>query len=396
MEEENLIMPRRTVENIPPAIDLLFQQLHRRRFQIGIDDYLALQRALHAGFGLTSREALCDLCCALWAKSKKEKIVLLSLFEQLHFSDWQLPGLERSSPVSAHPQPEVQHEEHSVATPEKPPVTQAYSNLPSISINPFKLSKSSFVFVPQFPITYREVAQVWRRLRKPVREGSPIELDIDATIAQRSRSGITSSVVLRPPRRNKSRLLLLVDRQGSMAPFHHLCEEVSLAIQQAARLEYVGIYYYHDVPAEGADETPLALLDNQLFPNLDPVLAQIKPLEAGYLYADSEMFSPQPLQKVLQSYANGTNVVLISDAGAARGRYDILRLLDTIAFLKALRTYTSRFVWLNPLPRAYWVNNQNTATQIARHIPMFPMDNDGLSHAVNTLRGQPYTLERPL
>jgi hypothetical protein len=181
-----------------------------------------------------------------------------------------------------------------------------------------------------------------------------------------------------------------------MAPFHRLSEEVCSAIQEAGRLEQVALYYFHDVPAEGADETPLASLTDQLFPALDAVLTQIKPLEDGYVYTDSEMFSPHSLRDVLQTHAIGANVVLLSDAGAARGRYDILRLLDTIAFLKALRTYTPRYVWLNPLPRNYWISNANTATQIARHVPMFPLDQDGLYRAVNVLRGQPYMIERPL
>ena len=86
--------------------------------------------------------------------------------------------------------------------------------------------------------------------------------------------------------------------------------------------------------------------------------------------------------------------MLLSDAGAARGHYDLLRLLDTVAFFKAVRAYSTQYVWLNPLPRRYWL--RSTAAQIARHIPMFPMDRTGMYHAVNVLRGHTYRIERPI
>ena len=100
-----------------------------------------------------------------------------------------------------------------------------------------------------------------------------------------------------------------------------------------------------------------------------------------------------PVAEVLETIAAGADVVLLSDGGAARGRYDLLRLLDTIAFMKALRTFTQRYVWLNPLPEHYWENT--TAAQIARHVPMFPLTRDGLHRAVNVLHGKPYSVERP-
>jgi len=117
-------------------------------------------------------------------------------------------------------------------------------------------------------------------------------------------------------------------------------------------------------------------------------------LAEGFVYADAALLSPEPLSDVLQSYAAGAAVVLLSDAGAARNRYRISRLLDTIAFMKALRSYTSHYVWLNPLPKRYWLNN--TATQIARHVPMFPLEREGIQQAVNVLRGQQRIIEKPL
>jgi uncharacterized protein len=376
----------------------LFQRLRRRGFAIGPTDYEALRQALRAGFGWSSREALRDLCNSLWAKSRREQETLTALFEQLapDPDDWHY-SLEKDDSLN--------HDDDHAPTPELPdveskrpdktaPKTQSSGGLPAISLADVKVSEKPFVFVPQFPLTYREVAQTWRRLRRPVRTGALVELDIEGTIARHSRLGVATTVVLQPRRRNMARLLLLVDRQGSMDPFHRFCDEVGTAIQQAGRLEETALYYFHNVPAEGADEQVLEELTGQLFPALDPVLSQIQPLTEGSLYTDPDLLSPEPLVDVLQSYAAGAAVVLISDAGAARNRYRISRLLDTIAFMKTLRTYTSHYVWLNPLPKRYWLNN--TAAQIARHVPMFPLDRDGIQQAVNVLRGQQHIIEKPL
>ena len=44
-----------------------------------------------------SREALRDLCCALWAKSYDEQETLRSLFDQLRITRWILPDREPAS-----------------------------------------------------------------------------------------------------------------------------------------------------------------------------------------------------------------------------------------------------------------------------------------------------------
>lgn len=83
----------------PEFLWTLFKQLRRRHFPLGPDDYEALRQALRAGFGWSSREALRDLCCALWTKSKREKEILEALFDQFDVAVWQL------SEQRVHPHP---------------------------------------------------------------------------------------------------------------------------------------------------------------------------------------------------------------------------------------------------------------------------------------------------
>ena len=142
-------------------------------------------------------------------------------------------------------------------------------------------------------------------------------------------------------------------------------------------------------------------LSKELFLVLDSILPQINPrntdfIDTAFVYDDSELLDPIPLKDVLQKNALDAFVVIISDAGAARNHYSVPRLLDTISFMKALRTYTLSYVWLNPLPKSYWKDKNNTATQIARHVPMFALEREGIQQAVNVLRGHQYTIEKPL
>jgi uncharacterized protein len=390
-----------------PIIWDLFQKLRRRGFAIGVEDYEALQQSLMAGFGWSSQQAFLSLCTALWAKSRQEGEVLAALFEQLapEGDRWvySLPKQDSSSsdkPRSAtessskETDPSSAEKEDRENTRESLPKTATQTRLPPISLANVRISERPFVFVPQFPLTYREVAQTWRRLKRPIRSGAATELDLAATIAQRCQLGVVTNVVMRPRTSNVARLLLLVDRQGSMAPFHRFCDEVCRAITEAGRLGETAIYYFHNVPAEGANDRVLEPLVGQLFPVLDPILQKIEPLQDGYVYTDRDLLMPKSLPEVLEADGRGASIVILSDAGCARKQYRVSRLLDTIACLKAIRTYSPDCVWLNPLPKQYWRNN--TAGQIARHIPMFPLDREGMEQAVNVLRGHPHIIEKPI
>lgn len=382
------------LEALPPLWKL-FQQLRQRKLRLGLEDYEAVRHALRAGFGWSSREALRDLCSALWTKSRQEQEILFTLFDQLELPGWILPD---DSTFEVERQQEVSQTAPISQQDEVQPSTEAHSSLPAITLEGVRYSQRSFMLTPQFPLTYRETAQIWRHLRRPIRQGSLLEIDVDATIARRSRTGIASTIALVPRRRNTARLLLLVDRQGSMTPFHRYCDEVCSAIQQAGKLEQVALYYFHDTPVEGANESVLKHLVDQPFPTMDKILPLIRPLQTGdlYEYNDPELLSPQPLEAVLQQYALGASIVIMSDAGAARGHYDTQRLLNTIAFLKALRLYRLQCVWLNPLPKSYRYWKNSTAEQIARHVPMFALDRVGMYHTVNVLQGRLIAIERPI
>jgi uncharacterized protein with von Willebrand factor type A (vWA) domain len=117
-------------------------------------------------------------------------------------------------------------------------------------------------------------------------------------------------------------------------------------------------------------------------------------LTTGDLYSDEGLTSIVSFEDIQQRLGVGTAALIVSDAGAARGRSDLGRLIDTLAFVRGLRLQVQAVAWLNPVPRGLWANTN--AAQLARHLPMYTLDRASIDGAVNALRGQPIHLDRPL
>ena len=71
-----------------------------------------------------------------------------------------------------------------------------------------------------------------RKLRAFGREGEP-ELDLDETIDATAQNAGELELVMRPPRRPNTRVILCMDVGGSMEPFRLLCERLFTAAHKA-------------------------------------------------------------------------------------------------------------------------------------------------------------------
>lgn len=215
------------------------------------------------------------------------------------------------------------------------------------------------------PVTQRQMKRSWRYLSRPVRAGVPTELDIDATIQHISRHGVLLTPVLMPPRVNIASLLMLVDYDGSMTPFHSLTERLVATAHRGGRLVCLGVYYFHNCPAPAWNYPG----DYLLYPDI------------------AEPTSVQRVSDVLSRFASPhLSVLIISDAGAARGGFSPYRIEQTQSFLTVLRQRVRNLAWVNPLPRVRWLGS--TAAVIAEQIPMFEADRLGLDAAISLLRGK--------
>ncbi len=206
-----------------------------------------------------------------------------------------------------------------------------------------------------FPITHRQLKQSWRYLRRLVRSGTPTELDIQATVKQISRQGFLLNPVFIPRRVNRTQLLLLLDHDGSMVPFHRLSHRLAETSLQAGRLSKASIYYFHNCPLE-------------------------------YLYQDPHHQKAELISHILPRLEPKWTVALIfSDAGALRGGLSPKRIKLTAAFLERLRQQVRYLVWLNPMPSERWLGT--SAGEIARLVPMFAVSRQGFQQAIDVLRG---------
>jgi hypothetical protein len=150
---------------------------------------------------------------------------------------------------------------------------------------------------------------------------------------------------------------LLIDQGGSMMPFHRFTRDVIATVgdPQQSRIEQVDVAYFHNVPAE-------------------------------HVFADPHLTQPLLLRDVLRRAGADACILLVSDAGAARGLRRIERIRATAEFLSQLGRRAARTAWLNPMPEVRWVGS--SAEFIARLAPMFQMDKDGFDNAIAALRGQ--------
>ena len=227
-----------------------------------------------------------------------------------------------------------------------------------------KRSRDRFVLsIDYLPVTQRQMKQSWRHLRQMVREGLATELDVETTVRQIARDGILLEPRLIPGRVNRTELVLLIDQDGSMVPFHSLSTRLAETAQRGGRLGQAGIYYFHNCPVD-------------------------------YLYNDAWHQQAEQIPAVLSRLRRDRTVILIfSDAGAARGGLNFKRVSLTIAFLRRLKRHVRYVAWLNPMPKPRWAGT--TAGEIARYIPMFEATRQGMDQAIDVLRGRHILTSQP-
>ena len=356
-----------------PLLDIFNSLRQRHGLPLGVDEYLAVLRSLQIGFGISSRQELEQLCCLVWAKSEEENRLVRRLFEQMwRYSPTELendgkrfpdiPEKQKPSSTSAEsedssaetPTPESlpQLETHPSPTPEPVQAVQAVRS----SRRDRELRRPRYSLLTEyFPVTRRQMKQCWRYLRRPVREGVPTELDVEATVAKMGREGIFLEPVLMPPRSNRTDLVLMIDQEGSMVPFHDLSRQLVETAQRGGRLRKLRVFYFHDYPDE-------------------------------YLYRHPALLDAQPMSEVLEEIGEQAAVLIVSDGGAARGNFDQERIESTKVWIEQLQQSLRYYAWLNPMPNECW--QQTTAGEIARLLPMFEMSRQGMNAAISVLRGR--------
>ncbi|MBU7587342.1 MAG: hypothetical protein KAF91_31640 [Nostoc sp. TH1S01] len=355
-----------------PLLDIFNSLRSRHGLPLGIEEYLVLVRSLEGGFGISNRQELEQLCCMLWAKSEEENRLICRLFDEMwkpiesHSanSDFSTQKISQSSSIKTSIS-EASSINKSLPDLEATPIitpepVQAVQAVRSNRKNREMKRPRYMLLTEYFPVTKRQMKQCWRYLRRPVRQGVPTELDVEATVAKIGREGILLQPVMMPPRINRTDLVLLIDQEGSMVPFHDLSRQLVETAQRGGRLRTTNVFYFHDYPDE-------------------------------YLYRHPAMLDAKAVSEVLEEIGERGAVLIISDAGAARGHFDQERVDNTKVWIKQLQQSVRYYAWLNPMPSECW--RQTTAFEIARFVPMFEMNPQGMNAAISVLRGR-YIAER--
>ncbi len=377
----------------------LFTRLRLAGLPLGFTDYEVVLRAVQGGLDQGDRETLAKLCRALWLKSRDPAYG--RLFEH-HFENLIPAAFGRKQFAQPEPVERVKIErgagekrtegeetavfpideveldpiEEEVAPQPIDPAYQTVSHMEAMSgyedealvaestrrqlqiVSEFYLSFTA----DYLPVTSRQMKQNWRYLRRATRSGPPVELDIEATVDKIARDGYLADPVLRPRRVNRAQLVLLIDQDGSMTPFHSLGRRLQLSAREGGRLGAADVYYFHDCPGDYLYLDPYY----QTFLKVPDLLAQLHPMH--------------------------TSVLIFSDGGAARGRFDPARIDQTETFLQKLQQAVRHLAWLNPMPQTRWQGS--SSGPISQMAPMFETNRLGLQGAIKALRGRrPHALE---
>ena len=356
----------------------LFQALRDAGLPLGVSDYLGLLAALRAGEG-ADRPALVRLCKMLWTSSAAEGALVERLFHSLAppvVTEVEVPpelmevapsegqgragGVESPGPTRepALPPPESARQEE---TPPPPAATPEGLRAAEIAARAVESGAGGLdlAFSPRglpvgeyLPVTGRQLGQSWRRLRRTEARGPKTEIDAAATVDEVARNGLWTVPVLTARRRNVARLLLFVDRDGSMAPFHPLTDRIVDSAAHGSGLGHVDVVSFHNFAVERVDRGEDGV-------SLAELLARL-PVSTGALF--------------------------LSDAGAARGRYSTERVEGTRRMIERVAARLRRLAWINPVPRARWLGT--SAQDVFSMVPMFEAHRAGFDAALRVLRGR--------
>jgi len=207
----------------------------------------------------------------------------------------------------------------------------------------------------------RSLAMALRKLRAFQREGAFEELDLPATIDATARNAGELEVILRPPRKPSTRVLLLMDVGGSMTPHAQLANRLFSAARTATHFRELRTHYFH----------------NCVY---------------GRVYRTEGFAEPVPVPELLADCGPHWKLVLVGDAlmapyelmlrSGAQGNYSPDGM-EGIVWMMQLQQHFERSAWLNPEPPASWWSP--TIRTLRSLFPMFPLTVEGLGEAVGQL-----------
>jgi len=325
-------------------------------------------RALEGGFGAGEDAALKRTIRRLWCRCPSDEAELDAAWVE-EPSGFAPRGPSAPAAMALQQLPEPTHGSRDAVIPPRgragpegpdPGGSMRWSPLPLRTPAPLDMEDGDPDLLADRPISRRFMAYAWRHLRHPLPDGPADVLDVEATIAQTERQGFLLAPVYRRRLRNHAHLVLLLDQNGSMAPFHRFTRDLLETARDESTIRLVDAIYFHDLPTLHDRNTPPGV------------------------YLNPHLTSPGSWDTLEAGCSPETAALIVSDAGAARGNWDAERFRLTVQFLGWLRRLTMNVAWLNPMPPDRWATT--TAEAVANVVPMYQMDTEGIGYAVDVLR----------
>lgn len=209
----------------------------------------------------------------------------------------------------------------------------------------------------QFQMAFRLLREMSRKL-----ENNEEEFDIFGTIDSTCRRGGILDIRMQPPRKNRLKLMVLIDSGGSMKPYEQLCSLLFQSLNKANTFSDLKIYYFHNC------------------------------LE-GVLYKNPEIETEDTLKTewVLRNISSDYKVIFVGDAEMSM--YELMDTsngfsgtVDGITWFKRFKEKYHYTVWLHPQEREEnlaWMSE--SFVEIDKLFPMYRLSIEGLKEAMYRL-----------
>ncbi|MFL6673352.1 MAG: vWA domain-containing protein [Massilia sp.] len=208
----------------------------------------------------------------------------------------------------------------------------------------------------------RNIKVALRRLRRFARQGAEEELALEDTIRSTANNAGYLDIKMQPERKNRIKVLMLLDVGGTMDDHIERTEELfSAAKSEFKNMEF---YYFHNCVYD-------------------------------YLWKSNRRRHAErfPTWDVLRKYPTDTRLIFVGDA--TMSPYEILQPGGSVEYnndeagaewLARFCHQFPKFAWLNPEPESLWQYRQSVSIilQLMNH-RMFPVTIDGLERAMRLL-----------
>lgn len=207
----------------------------------------------------------------------------------------------------------------------------------------------------------RQIQMALKKLRVLKRVGVPDELDLDTTIDETCKNAGELELIFQPERKNRVKVILLMDTGGSMDPYAHIVNQLfsaAYSLQFFKDFQYfffhncIYQYIYRDMMNSQSEKVATGDL-------MQKFSKDYKLIVVGDAYMHpSELIEP------------GGSIYYTDDPDGTPG----------IVWLSRLRDHFKKSVWLNPTGHSGW-----TIQKISKIFPMFRLTINELEEAVKAL-----------